>query len=115
MIDRDTASPGPRRWDLAYLGYGLVPLTRPDSGSPLAAFTPAERRHRLDLLIMSYGSFGIGSLSRGDLIAAAVHRVEALADFTARRADPARNSLAHHVAGYRADLDWLRRYGPELA
>lgn len=29
VIDWDTASPGPRLWDLAYLAYRLVPLTEP--------------------------------------------------------------------------------------
>jgi Ser/Thr protein kinase RdoA (MazF antagonist) len=32
VIDWDTASPGPRVWDLAYLTYRLVPLTDPANG-----------------------------------------------------------------------------------
>src|SRR5919107_184053 len=54
-IDFDTASPGPRAWDLAYLAYRLVPLTA--AGNPDAPATPeAERDRRLDLLCATYGS-----------------------------------------------------------
>ena len=43
----------------------------------------------------------------GDIISAALDRVRALADFTAARIDPARNSLANHMIVYRADIAWL--------
>lgn len=47
LIDFDTASPGPRIWDLAYLAYQLVPFTersislsrRTDGQSTMAALT----------------------------------------------------------------------------
>src|SRR3954468_16065803 len=53
-IDFDTASPGPRAWDLAYLAYPLVPLAEP--GNPDAPATPeADRNRRLALLCATYG------------------------------------------------------------
>ncbi len=33
LIDFDTASPGPRVWDLAYLAYQLVPFTETAGGA----------------------------------------------------------------------------------
>ena len=42
LIDFDTASPGPRIWDLAYLAYRLVPLT----GEPEAETLPPADRAR---------------------------------------------------------------------
>lgn len=52
LIDFDTASPGPRIWDLAYLAYQLVPFTETAGG---AAAGLAARRDRLGLLIDAYG------------------------------------------------------------
>lgn len=31
VIDFDTASPGPRIWDMAYPAYRSIPLTSPDN------------------------------------------------------------------------------------
>ncbi|NYH91215.1 aminoglycoside phosphotransferase (APT) family kinase protein [Actinopolymorpha rutila] len=31
LVDWDTAAPGPRMWDLAYLAYTLVPLAAPEN------------------------------------------------------------------------------------
>lgn len=102
VIDWDTASPGPRIWDLAYLAYRLVPLVGPDyPDAPL--FNRVERTRRLDLLIESYGQ----PFEPADLVTTALDRVRALADFTAARVDPARNSLARHMIVYRADIAWL--------
>jgi hypothetical protein len=55
VIDFDTASPGPRAWDLAHLAYRLVPVTAP--GNPDAPATPeTERNRRLALLCAHYGA-----------------------------------------------------------
>lgn len=52
VIDFDTASPGPRIWDLAYLAHRLVPLNDRDR----VGDHPAERRRRLALLLDAYGA-----------------------------------------------------------
>jgi Ser/Thr protein kinase RdoA (MazF antagonist) len=103
VIDFDTASPGPRVWDLAYLAYRLVPLTHPENpdGAP---FPPARRRARLAALCTAYGGPAPAEVLRG-----AVPRLEELAAFTARRAaaggPPA---LRAHVALYERDAASLR-------
>ena len=107
VIDWDTASPGPRAWDLAYLAYRLVPLTAPGSSdgpnSDLADSDLAERQRRLKLMILAYGR----PFDPGDIITTALDRVRALADFTAARVDPVRNSLPRHLSLYRAtSLGW---------
>lgn len=52
-IDFDTASPGPRVWDLAYLAYRLVPLTAPEN--PDVPPTPEDTRAaRLERLCAAY-------------------------------------------------------------
>ena len=72
VIDFDTASPGPRIWDLAYLAYRLVPLTDDahDGGPP----TP-DRAGRLQLLIDSYEM----PYEPAELLAAVAARLEELA------------------------------------
>ena len=57
FIDVDTASPGPRAWDLAYLAYRLAPLSQfEDTGAdpPSMAF----RGSRLELLCRAYAEAG---------------------------------------------------------
>lgn len=53
FVDWDTAAPGPRMWDLAYLAYRLVPLSAPENlplmgwpenGEPVAERLAALRR-----------------------------------------------------------------------
>ena len=79
-IDFDTASPGPRIWDLAYLAYRLVPLTAP--GNPDAVRADEDRAARLERLCAAYGGDGPDAV-----IATAARRVDELAAFTAARAD----------------------------
>ena len=53
VIDWDTASPGPRVWDVAYLAYRLVPLSDPANPDGLGSDL-SERRRRLVLLCQAY-------------------------------------------------------------
>lgn len=53
-IDFDTASPGPRVWDLAYLAYRMVPLTAP-TNPDVPQSTEATRAARLAALCAAYG------------------------------------------------------------
>lgn len=109
VIDWDTASPGPRVWDAAYLAYRLVPLGGPQNTDLLASEVP-ERRRRLALLTRAYGD----GLDPVELVATAVTRLIDLADFTERRADEGADHVRSHVAGYRADAQWLSTQTEEL-
>lgn len=93
VIDWDTASPGPRGWDLAYLAYRLVPLTEPGN-IEAGSVDPARRRQRLALLCEAYGQ----GPRPADVLVTAVDRLHALADFT-----EARGHLGGHVDLYRRD------------
>ncbi len=109
LIDFDTASPGPRAWDLAHLAYRLVPLTAP--GHPeVPPSSAAARAARLHALCAAYAGGGpVAGCSPAEVLGMAVARVEDLAEFTAARARTERSAeLARHVELYRADAEHLR-------
>jgi len=110
VIDWDTASPGPRVWDLAYLAYRLVPLTDPANADGLNN-SPAERARRLRLLCAAYGP----AVNPADVAAAAVPRLEELAAFTAARADDGHEHLRSHVELYRRDARWIAAHTDQLS
>jgi Ser/Thr protein kinase RdoA (MazF antagonist) len=94
-IDFDTASPGTRLWDIAYLAYRAVPLNERD----LELSIP-ERRARLQRLLDAYGS----DATIDELAQMAVARLIDLADFTDERArETGRTDLPEHAALYRRD------------
>jgi aminoglycoside phosphotransferase (APT) family kinase protein len=103
-IDFDTASPGPRTWDLAYLAYRLVPLTSP--GNPDAPATAeAERDRRLALLCATYGP----PADPGAVAATVPERLDELRALTLARArDGGPPELLDHAALYAADARYLR-------
>lgn len=113
VVDWDTAAPGPRVWDLAYLAYRLVPMTGAD-----VVTLPADDEHdalprlarRLRLLCAAYGP---GIVPR-DVVAAVTGRLEALAQFTAARADEGHEALRSHVDVYRADERWVAAHAERL-
>jgi hypothetical protein len=104
VIDWDTAAPGPRIWDLAYLAYRLVPLTAPGNPDTPASIDADEKRRRLELLCRSYGD---GDIDPAALAATAVQRLQELADFTADRARSRAPHLHEHVQLYERDATWL--------
>jgi hypothetical protein len=109
VIDWDTASPGPRAWDLAYLAYRLVPLvdpTNPDVDRP----SLSESARRLRLLCDSYGH----DQEPHAIAMAAVERLRELARFTADRA-AADGRLRAHVTIYLRDADWIAQNTSALA
>ncbi|MDP9395204.1 MAG: aminoglycoside phosphotransferase family protein [Actinomycetota bacterium] len=108
VIDWDTASPGPRVWDLAYLAYRLVPLAAPDHHDALASGI-TERRRRLALLCDAYG----GELEPASVLAMVAPRLHELADLTAARATEAPHLLGH-VALYRKDAAWVAAAAADL-
>lgn len=99
LIDWDTAAPGPRTWDLAYLAYRLVPLG--PAGADPGPVPDDERRRRLDLLCRAYGD-----MRARDVLVTLVERLRELARFTEERAgDDA--ELHRHAALYRQDAGWV--------
>jgi hypothetical protein len=99
LIDVDTASPGPRVWDLAYLAYRLVPIAPP--GNPdLPAPPEPELRRRLALLCAAYGD-----VEPAAVLAIVPERLLDLAAFSEARAGE-RPELASHARLYRGDAAW---------
>jgi Ser/Thr protein kinase RdoA (MazF antagonist) len=97
LFDFDTAAPGPRIWDLAYLAYRLAPLAEDVEPDAPAG---AARLDRIDRLIAAYGH----PYRRAELLSTAVDRLVELADDTERRgAEPGREALLDHAAMYRRD------------
>lgn len=109
VIDWDTASPGPRVWDLAYLAYRLVPLTDPANDDAIPSDL-AERGRRLRALCHAYGH----DLHPADVLPVVVERLGELADFTWTRADGGAAELRSHVDLYRRDAAWTGRHADRL-
>lgn len=100
LVDWDTAAPGPRAWDLAYLAYRLVPLG-PAAADP-EEVPLGERARRLSLLCAAYGR----DVRERDVLVAVPGRLRALADHTRARA--ARSpELRAHADAYTADAAWV--------
>jgi hypothetical protein len=118
FIDVDTASPGPRVWDLAYLAYRLVPLSiGADAGTEIVG--TVARRRRLHRLCRSYAAAGDQVEVRPeDVLRTAVDRLHDLAHFTERRAASGADQVAGHAERYRVDAGWvadhLDELGPDL-
>ncbi|WP_418277946.1 hypothetical protein ACNHYB_08285 [Isoptericola jiangsuensis] len=102
FIDVDMASPGPRAWDLAYLGYRMCgwceDMPAPDGPAP------AER---LETLLDGYGRDL--APEAGELRRTMVGRLHELADWTEAHARvTGRQELFGHATMYRRDADRLR-------
>ncbi|QZN87177.1 phosphotransferase [Cellulomonas sp. C5510] len=103
LFDFDTAAPGPRLWDLAYLAYRVAPLAE-DSG-PGAPVGATARMTRLDRLVAAYGV----PFPRADVLAAVAARLDALAEWTGARAEVTGDATpAGHAAMYRRDAARVR-------
>ncbi|MEU6131878.1 aminoglycoside phosphotransferase family protein [Saccharopolyspora sp. NPDC047091] len=108
VIDFDTASPGPRVWDLGYTAYRFVPLTgprNPDVGHPGVA----EQRRRLALFCDAYG---LPEITPADVLRIAITRLQDLVEFivgSARAEDPAQQAVLDRgdTEIYRHDIDHL--------
>ncbi|MGI5520904.1 phosphotransferase [Micromonospora sp. CA-259024] len=108
VIDWDTASPGPRSWDLAYLAYRLVPLADPDNPDAIGSDL-CERARRLRMLCAAYGL----GLEPAHIVQVAVDRLHDLAAFTEARADQAQD-IRGHVGLYQRDARWITAYADHL-
>ena len=100
VIDFDTASPGPRLWDLAYLAYRLVPYVE-DAEAP-AEILAAESGRR-EMLMSAYGA----DASADELWLTIAARLDALAAHSRAHAS-IRPELADHAAMYDRDAARLR-------
>jgi Ser/Thr protein kinase RdoA (MazF antagonist) len=110
VIDFDTASPGPRAWDLSYLAYRLVPLAGPGNRDALAS-SDRSRAARLRRLCAAYGD----GVTPAAVLALAPARLDELAVLTAVRAgDGAGAELQRHVGLYRADASYIREHRSTL-
>ncbi len=116
VIDFDTASPGPRVWDLAYTAYRFVPLT--DPANPDAPYPgPGEQARRLTRLCDAYGA----SLVRpADVVAAAITRLGELVGFivdAAAAGDPAQQRVLDRgdTVIYQRDIAYLQQSRHTLA
>lgn len=107
LIDWDTAAPGPRTWDLAYLAYRLVPLG--PAGADAVPVPLAERRRRLELLCREYGG-----VRPRDVVPVVPVRLRELARFTRSRADGDERLLGH-VGLYLDDAAWVEARAAQLA
>jgi hypothetical protein len=116
VIDFDTASPGPRVWDLAYAAYRFVPLT--DPGNPDAPHPGRDRQaRRLALLCESYGSPWIRP---GHVVDAAIARLGELVAFivdAAAAGDPAQQLVLDRgdTVIYERDIGYLQQRRDALA
>jgi hypothetical protein len=101
VIDFDTASPGPRIWDLAYLAYRLAPYVAEETWHG----TDRQRRSRLEVLIDAYGA----DYTAAEVLEVMGDRLDELAGWTAARsAESGRDDLAAHAVMYRADAQRVR-------
>ncbi len=110
LIDWDTASPGPRAWDLAYLAYRLVPLTDPTNHDGLPS-PLAERARRLALLCTAYD----GDLTPDEVLPTTVERLRDLAAFTRDRATTDGAHLEDHARLYERDARWVVEHATEIS
>ena len=109
LIDFDTASPGPRVRDLAYLGYRLAPFVTDAAGEDGSGVVGRlDPLARLDVLVEAYGV----PYSRRDVLAAMASKLDELAAYTdGRAADTGRNDFLDHAAMYRADARRVEALG----
>lgn len=100
VIDFDTAAPGPRLWDLAYLAYRLIPYVE-DAEAP--AVVRAAESTRLATLLSAYGT----DASADSLWTMLAVRLDALAEHSRSRS-VIRPELAAHADMYERDATRLR-------
>ena len=108
VIDFDTASPGPRIWDLAYTAYRFVPLTGPDNPDT-RYIGSTEQRRRLALLCHTYRCPEITPAEVVDTAIARLRELIAFITTAARAGDPAQQAVLDRgdTRIYRHDLEYL--------
>ncbi len=103
LFDFDTASPGPRIRDLAYLAYRIAPLA---GDTEECGLRMDERIERVNRLIQAYGM----PFSRKKVLETIADRLEELAIYTEKRADETNNAdFVHHAVMYRKDAQHISK------
>ncbi|MCP2263425.1 phosphotransferase enzyme family protein [Promicromonospora thailandica] len=106
LIDLDTASPGPRVWDLAYTAYRLAPFAADAFDGVSYAVGHLDPLARLDALVAAYGI----PYLRAEVLGTMVRRLTDLAAFSEARADDGGPpELRDHARMYRADATRVAR------
>jgi Ser/Thr protein kinase RdoA (MazF antagonist) len=99
VIDFDTAAPGPRIRDVAYLAYRLAPYV---ADEVTWAGTDRDRRSRLEAIVDAYGA----DWTAAEVLEVMSDRLRELAEFTEGWAKETENDdLVRHAAMYRADAE----------
>ncbi|MFD7158808.1 phosphotransferase family protein [Kribbella sp. NPDC059898] len=113
FVDWDTAAPGPRMWDLAYLAYTFVPLAAPENLGPMGRPGPVPVRERLALVRDAYGCSQQQWHSLLDTVPVRVRaaydtmRIWAAEDRPGWRAQWEQPEPWRHGAGYLRDLAYI--------
>lgn len=107
IIDFDTASPGPRAWDLAYALYRFAPFAGPENVDGFG--DPVQQSARARAFLDAYGA---SPRLRADSVAALVPRLQALVDFMRGAASDGDEQFQHHIddghlALYLADIAYI--------
>lgn len=111
IIDFDTASPGPRIWDMAYTAYRFVPLT--DPRNPDVAYPGlAEQIRRLALFCSVYGN---PEISLRQIIDTIIARLTELVTFiveSAEAGDPAQQIVLARgdTDIYQQDINYVMQH-----
>jgi hypothetical protein len=102
LFDLDTASPGPRVRDLAYLAYRLAPFSSDAFAGVAYDVGHVDPMARLDTLAEAYGV----PFRRAEVLDAMVGKLRDLAGWSEdRAAGDGPPELREHAAMYRADAD----------
>jgi phosphotransferase family enzyme len=109
VIDFDTASPGPRAWDLALALYRFAPLGRPGDGEAAGPVTQRQAA-RARLFLDAYGA---GPALRSAAVDQVVPRLTAHTDLMRSAAAGGDENSARHIAEghldhYLKDIAYLR-------
>lgn len=102
LFDLDTASPGPRVRDLAYLAYRIAPFSSDAFAGAAYDVGHVDPIARLDTLTEAYGA----PFRRAEVLDAMAGKLRDLAAWSEARADAdGPPELREHAAMYRADAD----------
>jgi Ser/Thr protein kinase RdoA (MazF antagonist) len=102
LFDLDTASPGPRVRDLAYLAYRIAPFSSDAFAGATYDVAHLDPVARLDRLTEAYGA----EFRRAEVLDAMADKLRDLAAWSEARADgDGPPELREHAAMYRADAD----------
>jgi hypothetical protein len=116
VVDFDTASPGPRVWDLAYAAYRFVPLT--DPANPDAPYPGRDQQaRRLARMCDAYGTPPIGPAEVLDTAVARLAELVAFVVDAATAGDPAQQLVVDRgdTVIYQRDVTYLQRNRDALA